>query len=165
MTREEYRRLTGPFRNAKMARFLHICNRISVCIVMFSYAGLLLWELWQRDLILGRSIIVPLDTFLVVSVVRRMIDRQRPYERYDMPPVIVKKTIGRSFPSRHVASAFVIAMTFLLAAGWMAYGIFLLAVSVLIGGLRVCSGVHYPGDVIAGAGAGILGAIIGYLIL
>ena len=62
------------------------------------------------------SIIVPLVGFVAVSVFRYIVNRPRPYEKFDMPPVIPKDTHGRSFPSRHVFSAFIIAFTVLICS-------------------------------------------------
>lgn len=63
---------------------------------------------------LALSIIAPLVGFIAVSVFRYIVNRPRPYEKFDMPPVIPKDTHGRSFPSRHVFSAFIIAFTVLI---------------------------------------------------
>ena len=48
---------------------------------------------------------------MVVSVSRKIINEPRPYEKYGVPPVLDKDTSGKSFPSRHVFSVFVIAVT------------------------------------------------------
>ncbi|MDQ1247763.1 MAG: hypothetical protein QG597_2134 [Actinomycetota bacterium] len=68
---------------------------------------------------------------------------------------------SRSFPSGHTAAA----CAFAVAAGsvWPAVGVASGAVAVAVGYSRVHVGVHYPGDVAAGAllGAGI-GAVAGH---
>ena len=51
------------------------------------------------------------SVFVGLSVVRKIINAPRPYEKFDMPPVLEKDTKGKSFPSRHVFSVFIIAMT------------------------------------------------------
>ena len=94
---------------------------------------------------------------------RYLINRKRPYEKFDVPPVIPKDTKGKSFPSRHVFSATVIAMTFLFMSPWMWLGVALLFVALLEGVVRVVSGVHYISDVIAGMVVGILAALF-YLV-
>ena len=59
-----------------------------------------------------------------------------------------KNTKGKSFPSRHTASAAVIAMTLLYVN--IPVGIVFLAIALLIGISRICARVHFPRDVAAG---------------
>lgn len=86
----------------------------------------------------------------------RLVRRERPFSAGPGVRQLLQHSAGRSFPSRHVASA--VAMSIVVgpaaprAAGLMA---------VLAGGLsvgRVRAGLHYPSDVLAGAA---LGAIVG----
>ncbi len=63
-------------------------------------------------------VIVPFLGFVTLTIVRRIINRPRPYEVDGIPPLIEKDTSGKSFPSRHVFSAYMIALTFLLATTW-----------------------------------------------
>ena len=92
-------------------------------------------------------------------------DRPRPYEKFEVPPVIKKDTKGQSFPSRHVFSAAMIAMTFLLMSPWSWLGAVFLFVSIVLAVVRVVSGVHFISDVIAGIAAAVVAAVFGYLIL
>lgn len=150
MTREMYLKMTQPFRNEpKRARSLHIANKIITGIVFVSYPILLLWLYQTQSGLLLRAILVPLDGFIIVSVFRYLVNRRRPYEAFGLPPVIPKDTSGRSFPSRHVFSAAIIAFTFCYVPGMAAAGIVLLICAVLLAVIRVISGVHYISDVVA----------------
>lgn len=90
-------------------------------------------------------------------------------------PTLVHKLVAHaadsSFPSDHTAVAFALAMVLLVSARtiakrgvarWLAAIIALLALlaAVTIAFARVYVGVHYPGDVLAGAICGILGCLI-----
>ncbi|WP_443753365.1 phosphatase PAP2 family protein [Agathobacter rectalis] len=114
---------------------------------------------------LALSIIVPLVGFTSVSVFRYIVNRPRPYERFDMPPVIPKDTHGRSFPSRHVFSAFIISFTVLICspAGspFCFIGILLTVLAAIIACVRVISGVHFISDVL---GAFVFATIEAYIV-
>ena len=166
MTKEQYATITEPFRSHPgRTSALQWTNRMLAAIVFASYALLLLGDLFTRNRSLAIHMIVPLDAFLIVSAARFLINRPRPYERFEMQPVVAKRTKGKSFPSRHVFSAFMIAMTFLLATDLLWVGVSLLVLCVLIGVIRVISGVHYISDVIAGAVCGIVAGIVGFWLL
>lgn len=166
MTKECYEKMTEPFRRVPgRAQLLHKINQISTIIIMMAYAGLLGIELWQKNADLVRNIIVPLDSFVIVSVFRCLVNRKRPYEIFGLKPVIPKATRGKSFPSRHVFSAFVIAVTFLWNTPWLWAGVLLLVLAAVIAVIRVISGVHFISDVLAGAFCGIAAGLAGYILL
>ena len=170
MKKETYIIMTQPFReNAIAGRALHITNKIFTYIVMASYPLLLLYLLFSRDVNLFRAIVVPLDSFIILSVFRYMVNRPRPYEKFNIRPAIDKDTCGKSFPSRHVFSGFVISMTFLYCMPqvfpWNITGWVLMAVSAVIAIIRVISGVHYISDVLVGALVGIISGVVGFTII
>lgn len=165
MTKDTYVRITQPFReNPTMARGIHIANKICTLSMYLAYPILVLYMFWMRDADVARVLIVPSNSFIILSVFRYMVNRPRPYEKFELPPVIAKDTKGKSFPSRHAFSAMVIAMTFLLVSPWSWLGVIFVVVAVLLAIVRVLSGVHYPSDVIAGAGFAILAAVLGYIV-
>ena len=95
MNRETYQKMTQPFRdNPKLAKSIHILNKLLTGLVFASYPVLLLYLLWNRSNALYMSIVVPLDGFLIVSAFRYLFNRRRPYERFDLAPVIPKDTKG-----------------------------------------------------------------------
>ena len=161
MTREDYIRVTGPFReDPNKAKRLALANKAATLFVFFSYPLILLWLLSMRSASLYRAIVVPLDGFLAVSVFRWLVNRKRPYEAFDIPPVLAKDTKGKSFPSRHVFSAMVIAVTVLTLTGFALWGMLLVLAAAFLGWIRVVAGVHYPIDVISGM---LLGAAVGMI--
>lgn len=150
MTKETYLKMTQPFRdNPKLAKSLHIANKILTGMIFAAYPLLLIWLFIRRDPGLLRGILIPLDGFLAVSVFRAMVNRRRPYEKFQTSPIIPKDTKGKSFPSRHVFSAAVIAMIFLIQPGFLGAGIFLMVCAAALAVIRVVSGVHYISDVAA----------------
>ena len=115
---------------------------------------------WQRDPVLLRLALTCGMPFAALSLLRKALDRPRPYEVYGLQPLIPKDTRGKSFPSRHVFSICVIGASFLYLIPPL--GGALLALGVLLAAARVVSGVHFVKDVLAGAIAGVLSAIIGF---
>ena len=166
MTKENYVKITQPFRdNPGMAKGIHIANKLCTGLMYVSYPALIGYLFLQNDEMVLRAILVPAISFVLLSVGRYVINRPRPYETFEVPPVIKKDTKGKSFPSRHVFSATVIAMTFLLASPWTWLGIVFFVVSLLLAVVRVVSGVHYVSDVLAGIAIAVLAAWIGYIIM
>ena len=97
----------------------------------------------------------PALCLVIVSVLRLAIPRPRPYDQYAITPLSKKKD-GKhnSFPSRHVACAFVIATVCLSLVPWM--GIYLYVLATLLAYIRFSLGLHYPTDLLVGAIIGIL---------
>ena len=160
MTAEQYARLSAPWRSPRRAALLNRLNRATAAVYYLGYPVLLCALLLQRDARLLRCVLVPGISFVLVSLYRSVRDEKRPYEVLDIHPLIHKDTRGHSFPSRHVFSAFVIAMTFL----WIypPAGAPLLALGMVTALCRVLGGVHWPRDVIAGALLGTAAGLIGY---
>ena len=110
-----------------------------------------------------KAVLVPLGVLIVTSIMRKIINRQRPYERYNIPSVFSKTTVGQSLPSRHTASAYIIAMSFLYVSP--AFGITALIISTFIAISRILSGSHYISDVLAAAAISITTGIIFFFII
>ncbi len=165
MTKETYIKMTRPFRTPGMAKGIHITNKVCTMVMYVAYPLLLIYMLWQKDKDLLQAVLVPGISFVALTIFRACFNRPRPYETFETSPVIKKDTKGKSFPSRHVFSAMVIAMTFLLVSPWTAVGVIFVVLTVLMAIVRVVSGVHYPSDVIVGAAFAIVVAIIGYIVI
>lgn len=144
-------------------------NRIVTVTVYLLYPALLVLLLLRREEIpLGEglvpAILIPGISFVLLSVVRDRINAPRPYEVFDVKPVIDKKTAGHSFPSRHIFSIFIIATT--LFYFYPIAGVLVGVTGAALALNRVLGGVHFPRDVVVGAVVGILCGVIGfYLIL
>lgn len=107
---------------------------------------------------------LPMLCLMLVSMMRLGFDRPRPYseEGANIEPLIKKQGDRKSFPSRHVACAFVIAAVVL--AHFLLAGILLLCAAVLLAYIRIASGLHYPSDVFVGAGIGLLCGLVIFFI-
>ena len=167
MKKETYVKMTQPFRdNPGMAKGIHIANKLCTLSMYLAYPLLIAYMLFVlKDPYVARMIIVPLDSFIILSVFRYFVNRPRPYEAFEVPPVIAKDTKGKSFPSRHVFSAMIIALTFLMASPFQWLGAIFVVVAILLAVVRVVSGVHYISDVVAGIAVALMAAIIGYVVI
>jgi len=164
MTKETYIKMTQPFRDhPEMAKGIHIANKLCTGLMYLSYPTLIIFMILQRDVNVIRAVLVPGISFVLLSLFRKVINRPRPYETFDVPSVIKKDTKGESFPSRHVFSATIIAMTFLLVSPWPWLGVVFLGVSILLAIVRVISGVHFISDVSVGFIVGVVVALLGYM--
>ena len=163
MTAEQYQRISAPFRTEKRTKMLCLMNRILTMSCYVLYPVLLVVLFTEKDARFLRAVLVPGISFVLLSLFRKCVNFRRPYELLEIDPLIHKATSGKSFPSRHVFSVFMIAFTFL----WIfpAVGCLLLVVGVLLALIRVIGGVHFPRDVFAGALFGVAAALVGYVIL
>lgn len=85
--------------------------------------------------------------------------RARPFTSHpDATVLLTAPSPDPSFPSDHAAAAFAIAVAVLLVSRRLGAGF--LVVATLIAVSRVLLGVHYPGDVIAGALVGAVSALV-----
>jgi membrane-associated phospholipid phosphatase len=151
MKEATYRKMTESVRKipgtAKLIRYM---DRFIVLAVALAYLLLLAYLFGMRDYdMLLRCVLVPGVAFVGVSIFRSLYPSRRPYEELDIEPLIPKETKGKSFPSRHVFSVFIIGMTFGLIR-WQAAAV-IFGLGVVLGALRVLAGVHYLRDVLAGA--------------
>lgn len=157
MTKETYEKMTGIMRgNARLTKLLNILNKALTYIIFAAYPAMLVYLFVAKREHLLMAIAVPAASFVLLSVFRRAVNLPRPYEVYGIPPVIPKKTKGKSFPSRHVFCVAIIGMTALYAFETPIIGIAILIIAVLMAILRVFSGVHFPRDVIAGFLCGVI---------
>ena len=163
MTSAQYARLSAPFRPKGRRRALLAVNRVLTYGCYAAYPLLLAALAIRRDGRFWRALVVPGISFVLLSLVRRLINAPRPYETLDIDPLIQKDTHGKSMPSRHVFSIFVIAMTFL----WLVppLGVVLLICGAVLAAVRVVGGVHFPRDVLVGALVGVLAGVVGFWVL
>ena len=133
---------------------LHFIYKILPLTLFIAYPSLLVYAFfWQRQNIRMLTI-VPLGVFIAITIMRYIVNEQRPYERFDTPSVFGKTTKGKSFPSRHTASAFIIAMAFMYVDFW--WGMLAMLIALLIELSRIMAGAHYIHDVLAGMAISIV---------
>jgi undecaprenyl-diphosphatase len=92
--------------------------------------------------------------YAAVEVLGAVWQRQRPFADLEQVHAVVPHTAVRSFPSRHVASAAAMARVGARARPRLGKLMGLLAALLALG--RVGAGLHYPSDVLAGAGLGFV---------
>ena len=164
MKKDTYVKMTGYFKNhPSQKNCLKILNKLCTLIVVVAYPLLLFYLFTLKTPELATAIIIPMNAFIILTVFRFLINRQRPYEKFQTPPAIPKDKKGNSFPSRHVFSAFMIAFTLCVYGPWLWIGIVLLVVATLIAVIRVVAGIHFISDVLAGFGVAAVASIF-YLI-
>ena len=152
MNEERYEAISRPFRdNPSALQMLTLVNDGLKWLCYVLYPVLLVLLALYEPAELLRAILTPAVLFVGLSAFRRLYDAPRPYEALEIDSLMHKSTKGRSFPSRHIFSIFMIAMCWLC-------GVFMAAI-------RVIGGVHYPKDVIAGAFVAIVGGIVGLWVL
>ena len=157
-----YPKLTARVRKSRTLRLwtMRIC-RVAPWFFVFSYliTFLVLLASWNLKWIF--FLIVPAVAFVLVSIMRSLINYPRPFVKYHFDPILPHKK-GQSFPSRHTTSAVVIAMACLYVS--IPYGVIMLVLSALVAVTRVMAGIHYIRDVFVGAviavGLGLLGFFI-----
>ena len=155
--------LKRVYDNKKVSLALKIISHASVAIGILAFGAILLLSFFS-DAMDALAILVSAGVpFLLVSILRRLIDAPRPYELYDFYEEKPKEKKGQSFPSRHVFSAFVIATLSFTVSPIL--GGALLAVGVLLAVSRVLLGIHFIRDVVCGALVGIISGVLGILII
>lgn len=161
MKEQQYQNISCLLReHEKLGNLVLLANRIGTRLVYVIYPVLLGSLVLQKDPRLWRELLVPAAAFLLLSAVRDRINAPRPYELYEYTPLIQKESKGNSFPSRHVFSAFVIAMGGFYVNPLI--GGVLTVIGIVIAVCRVIGGVHFPKDVLVGAGLGILAGLLGF---
>ena len=152
MKEEHFRFITEFIRSNKfMHNWIRLTDRYCPYLIAALYfcGGLVLFErghyhdmLWYFGM--------PALKFVLATVVRKLINAPRPYDVYHFDPIgPYEPGKGKSFPSRHTASAFAIARAlWYVDKNFFVIGI-LIACSV--GMLRIMTGKHFPKDVIAAA--------------
>ena len=155
----------AAFFNARptLKKGLLFCDRLLTLGFFLAYGAFVLCaialEYPAEDLV--KSLLSPALCLFLVSLLRLAIYRPRPYSEMgaNITPLYKKKNaLEHSFPSRHVACAFVIAITLLPYS--IGAGICLTAFGVLLAYARFALGWHYPTDLLAGT---ILGTLCGMI--
>ena len=142
---------------------LRAFNRFMTVVMSIVYLTLLATTYLQEGL--GKQVwiyvFIPASGFVILSLLRKKINAPRPYETWEIVPLLDKDSSGQSMPSRHVFSATIISMACLHAS--LTIGIISLVLSALLGLVRVLGGVHYPKDVLVGYACGLLWGILFFI--
>lgn len=133
-------------------------------------AACVVWRYgWVRGLIViaAACIAVGMADFVCASVIRPVIGRLRPANIENPISSIVHVVNdyrgGRyGFPSCHAANTFALAVFTSLQLRRRHYSVFIFVWTVLLCYSRIYLGVHYPGDILAGAVVGSAAAVASY---
>ncbi len=165
--RSFYERTTEKLKTKpNLIKALSIADKALVLSFVAAYAAFLVYvfvTLPFEWLLLLNKVGLPALCFTAVTLLRQLIKRPRPYETTGagIEPLVKKSSTGNSMPSRHLASAVVIAITVLPQS--LLFGLLCLGAACVLAALRFLEGVHYPTDLLAGGCLGALFGVIGLL--
>ena len=148
---EWYDHIAGKIENRTIfLRLLRAFNRFMTIVMPMIYLTLLAITYLQQGLgkQVGIYLFIPASGFVILSFLRKKINAPRPYEEWDIKPLLDRDSPGQSMPSRHVFSATIISMACLHAS--LTMGMICLTLSAFLGLVRVLGGVHFPKDVVVG---------------
>ena len=159
-----YARISAPFRRLAHGRLVIVTfDRVLVGLIAAAYLGSIVWMVATGDDRALRLIMVPASSFIFVTVLRAALNAKRPYELFAIDPLIPRNRAGKSFPSRHVFSAAIIACT--LGYVYLPWGITAFIAASIVACLRVIGGVHFPRDVIAALILALACGAIGFVLI
>lgn len=163
-----YARISAPFHgNPDAPRILNALDKGLVGIIALVYIGTLVWLAFLAattgDTRIWKALLVPAVSFVLVSIFRKAVNTPRPYEVFDIDPLIKKDTHGKSFPSRHLFSAAIIAF----ALWWVnpIFGAIALIACAVVGFCRIAGGVHFPRDIAGAFIFAIIFTLIGFILI
>ena len=161
---EWYDHIAGNIKNKPfLLSLLKSFNRLMTVVMPIVYLTLLVTTYLQQGF--GKQVLIyvciPASGFVILSFLRKKINAPRPYEEWDIKPLLDRDSPGQSMPSRHVFSATIISMACLHAS--LSVGVILLVLSALLGLVRVLGGVHYPKDVVVGYMCALVWGVIFFL--
>ena len=161
---EWYDHIAGNIENKPfLLSLLRTFNRFMTVVMPMIYLTLLATTYLQQGL--GKQVLIyvfiPASGFVILSFLRKKINAPRPYEVWEIVPLLDRDSPGKSMPSRHVFSATIISMACLHAS--LTMGMICLTLSAFLGLVRVLGGVHYPKDVVVGYICGLVWGVIFFL--
>lgn len=160
MNKENYVKLMNYWQeHRRFCKCLIAVEKSVEIAVIISYAALLLYSLYVNIGFALRSAVTSIIALYLCTLIRFVVNAKRPYQVFETLPAMNKDTLGQSFPSRHLTSISVIAVSMLYMN--IALGCIFFALMVLMGALRVLLGVHFVKDVTVGAAIGIVIGILG----
>ena len=161
---EWYDHIAGNIENKPfLLSLLRTFNRFMTIVMPMIYLTLLAITYLQQGLgkQVGIYLFIPASGFVILSFLRKKINAPRPYEVWEIVPLLDRDSPGQSMPSRHVFSATIISMACLHAS--LSVGVILLVFSALLGLVSVLGRVHFPKDVVIGYICGLVWGVIFFL--
>ena len=161
---EWYDHIAGNIENKPfLLSLLRTFNRFMTVVMPMIYLTLLATTYLQQGLgkQVGIYLFIPASSFVILSFLRKKINALRPYEVWEIVPLLDRDSPGQSMPSRHVFSATIISMACLHAS--LTMGMICLTLSAFLGLVRVLGGVHFPKDVVVGYICGLVWGVLFFL--
>ena len=161
---EWYDHIAGNIENKPfLLSLLRTFNRFMTVVMPMIYLTLLAITYLQQGLgkQVGIYLFIPASGFVILSFLRKKINAPRPYEEWDIKPLLDRDSPGQSMPSRHVFSATIISMACFHAS--LTIGMICLTLSAFLGLVRVLGGVHYSKDVVVGYICALVWGVIFFL--
>lgn len=136
---------------------MRIITKASSKVFALAYALSIAVLFYRHDSRLIGFLGVPALVLGVTTLIRKQINRQRPFECLEIEAGIEHES-GASFPSKHASSAMIIA----LAIFWInpIVGMVMILLALLTAVSRVFTGVHFPFDILAGIGIALIGGLL-----
>ena len=161
---EWYDHIAGNIENKPfLLSLLRTFNRFMTAVMPIVYLTLLATIYFREGF--GKQVLmyvfIPASGFVILSFLRKKINAPRPYEEWDIKPLLDRDSPGQSMPSRHVFSATIISMACMHAS--LPIGMICLTLSAFLGLVRVLGGVHYPKDVVVGYICALVWGVIFFL--
>ncbi len=135
---------------------------VLICIIVYAHI--------KKKKTLKRLGILALIAFLcsdlVAAVLKHIVNEPRPFVSLDNLRLLIEEADPLSFPSGHTTSTFSVVTFFILNMKQLAerhyklINVLLIIFALIVPFSRMYVGVHYPGDVLAGAIIGIGGALL-----
>ena len=161
---EWYDHIAGNIENKPfLLSLLRTFNRFMTVVMPMIYLTLLAVTYLQQGLgkQVGIYLFIPASGFVILSFLRKKINALRPYEVWEIVPLLDRDSPGQSMPSRPVFSATIISMACLHAS--LTMGMICLTLSAFLCLVRVLGGVHYPKDVVVGYICGLVWGVLFFL--
>ena len=123
--------------------------------------GIFLFFLWPGSAV---HTLLGLESLIIsgigARILKHLIAAPRPPAILDQVHLVGIEFFKSSFPSGHTTSAFAVGLLFYSYFTHRAWKALAIILAVLVGYSRVYLGLHFPGDIVAGAGIGLLCTII-----
>ena len=146
-----------------MSLALKIISHVSVLVSVLAYAAGLAIAFSEGLEFFIRLAVAGAIPFILLSVLRRLINAPRPYELYPFYKEAPKGKRGMSFPSRHVFSAFTVSALVSVISPWLSVAAAAAGITLAVS--RVLLGIHFMRDVTAGALVGAVSGLLGLFII
>lgn len=163
MNKERYQKTMVWLENhPRLTKFFILTEKFCELFVYIVYPTFLTYLAYHNPPFFLRSTLICFIPFVLVSVLRKVLNAKRPYEVYGVSAAMKKDKKGSSMPSRHVFSAVIISVNFFFV--FPILGVICGILALIMAVLRVLLGVHFIRDVAVGALVGIVFGLLGNLI-